>query len=71
MVTYIRRFNSSTGYFFFDTDFVAEDAKIGLAETKLAIIPGGGGTQNLTRLIGPSKAKEMIFTGKKPIIDRS
>ena len=56
---------------FSDTDFVAEDAKIGLAETKLAIIPGGGGTQNLTRLIGPSKAKEMIFTGKKPIIDRS
>jgi len=47
-----------------DMRIASDDARIGLAEAKLAIIPGGGGTQNLTRLIGPSKAKEMIFTGR-------
>ena len=41
-----------------------ENAKIGFPETKLAIIPGAGGTQRLSRLVGPAKAKELIFTGK-------
>ena len=42
----------------------SSDAKIGLVETRLAIIPGGGGTQRLPRLIGSAKAKEFIFTAK-------
>ena len=37
---------------------------MGVTETKLAIIPGGGGTQNLTRLVGVAKAKELAFTAR-------
>lgn len=40
---------------------------MGLVETKLAIIPGAGGTQRLPRLINPAVAKELIYTAK--IID--
>jgi methylglutaconyl-CoA hydratase len=47
-----------------DVRVLAQDAKIGLAETALAIIPGAGGTQRLPRLIGPMRAKRWIFTGR-------
>ena len=40
------------------------DVKMGLVETKLAIIPGAGGTQRLPRIVGPAKAKELIYTAK-------
>jgi enoyl-CoA hydratase/carnithine racemase len=47
-----------------DLRLMAEDAKIGLRETALAIIPGAGGTQRLPRLIGPMKAKRWIFSAR-------
>ena len=48
-----------------DLRIASENASMGLTETRLAIIPGGGGTQRLPRLVGRSKAKEMIFTGSR------
>ncbi len=47
-----------------DLRILAEDAKIGLRETALAIIPGAGGTQRLPRLIGPARAKRWIFAAE-------
>ncbi|KAK6060233.1 enoyl-CoA hydratase/isomerase family protein [Cooperia oncophora] len=47
-----------------DIRVASSSAKIGLTETRLAIIPGAGGTQRLTRAVGPSMAKELIFTGR-------
>ncbi|MGI8900349.1 MAG: enoyl-CoA hydratase/isomerase family protein [Nocardioides sp.] len=47
-----------------DIRIAADDATLGQPEILLGIIPGAGGTQRLTRLIGPSKAKDIIFTGR-------
>jgi methylglutaconyl-CoA hydratase len=48
-------------------DFVvaSEDAVFGLTEVSLGIIPGGAGTQNLPRLIGRNRAKELIFSARR------
>ncbi|MCW3488779.1 enoyl-CoA hydratase/isomerase family protein [Dethiobacter alkaliphilus] len=48
-----------------DMIVAAEEAFLGLPEVGLGIIPGGGGTQNLPRIIGKNKAKELIYTGRK------
>ena len=47
-----------------DLRFAAEDAVLGQPEVLLGIIPGAGGTQRLTRLVGTAKAKDIIFTGR-------
>jgi enoyl-CoA hydratase/carnithine racemase len=47
-----------------DVRIAADDATLGQPEILLGIIPGAGGTQRLTRLVGPSKAKDLIFTGR-------
>src|SRR6266487_7181439 len=48
-----------------DIRIAAEDAQLGLTEINLAIIPGGGGTQRLPRVVGRGKALEMILTGMR------
>ena len=47
-----------------DVRFAADDATFGQPEVLLGIIPGAGGTQRLSRLVGPSRAKDIIFTGR-------
>lgn len=48
-----------------DIIVAGEAAQLGLPETRHSLIPGGGGTQNLPRLIGPALAKELIWTARR------
>ena len=47
-----------------DFRVVGESARLGQPEIQLGIIPGAGGTQRLARLVGPARAKDMVFTGR-------
>ena len=47
-----------------DFRVLADNAKIGQPEILLGIIPGAGGTQRLPRLVGPARAKDIIFSGR-------
>jgi enoyl-CoA hydratase len=48
-----------------DLRVAAEHARIGLTEVAPGVIPGGGGTQRLARLVGPARAKELLFTAAR------
>jgi enoyl-CoA hydratase/carnithine racemase len=48
-----------------DLRVASKNALMGLTETSLGIIPGGGGTQRLPRIVGLAKAKELIYTARK------
>ncbi|MDT0450813.1 enoyl-CoA hydratase/isomerase family protein [Streptomyces hesseae] len=54
-----------------DFRIAADNAKLGQPEILLGLIPGAGGTQRLARLIGPSKAKDLIFTGRQVKADEA
>jgi len=47
-----------------DLRVAATDARFGQPEIKLGLIPGAGGTQRLSRLVGPARAKDLVFTGR-------
>ncbi|WP_103501494.1 MULTISPECIES: enoyl-CoA hydratase/isomerase family protein [Streptomyces] len=48
-----------------DIRIAADNVRLGQPEVLLGLIPGAGGTQRLPRLVGPSKAKDLIFTGRQ------
>ncbi|MFF7332684.1 enoyl-CoA hydratase/isomerase family protein [Streptomyces sp. NPDC090306] len=54
-----------------DFRVAADNARLGQPEILLGLIPGAGGTQRLARLIGPSKAKDLIFTGRQVKADEA
>jgi enoyl-CoA hydratase/carnithine racemase len=54
-----------------DFRVAGEGAKVGQPEIQLGIIPGAGGTQRLARLVGPSKAKDLIFSGRHVAADEA
>ncbi|WP_030823677.1 enoyl-CoA hydratase/isomerase family protein [Streptomyces hygroscopicus] len=54
-----------------DFRIAAENAKLGQPEILLGLIPGAGGTQRLARLVGPAKAKDLIFTGRQVKADEA
>jgi enoyl-CoA hydratase len=54
-----------------DFRIASEKARLGQPEILLGIIPGGGGTQRLARLVGPSRAKDLIFTGRQVRADEA
>ena len=54
-----------------DVRFASTRAKFGQPEILLGIIPGGGGTQRLARLVGPARAKDLILTGRQVRADEA
>ncbi len=47
-----------------DLRIAVASARLGLPEVRLAVMPGSGGTQRITRIVGPARAKELILTGR-------
>ncbi|MGZ4798621.1 MAG: enoyl-CoA hydratase/isomerase family protein [Acidimicrobiia bacterium] len=54
-----------------DLRVAADNAKVGQPEILLGIIPGAGGTQRLPRLVGPAKAKELVWSGRQVRADEA
>ncbi len=48
-----------------DLRYLAADGKVGQPEIGLGVIPGAGGTQRLTQLVGPGRARDLVYTGRQ------
>ena len=54
-----------------DLRYLAEDGKVGQPEIGLGVIPGAGGTQRLTQLVGPGRARELVYSGRQVASDEA
>ena len=54
-----------------DLRYLAEDGTVGQPEIQLGVIPGAGGTQRLTHLVGPGRAHELVYTGRQVPADQA
>jgi enoyl-CoA hydratase/carnithine racemase len=54
-----------------DFRYLADDAKVGQPEIKLGIIPGAGGTQRLTRIVGVPRARDLVYGGRQVDADEA
>ncbi len=54
-----------------DLRYLAEDGKVGQPEIQLGVIPGAGGTQRLTYLVGPGRARELVYSGRQVAADEA
>jgi enoyl-CoA hydratase len=52
-----------------DLRYLAEDGKVGQPEIRLGVIPGAGGTQRLTHLTGPGRARELVYSGRQVVAE--
>jgi enoyl-CoA hydratase/carnithine racemase len=54
-----------------DLRYLADDGTVGQPEIRLGVIPGAGGTQRLAHLVGPGRARELVYTGRQVSADES
>ena len=54
-----------------DLRYLASDATLGQPEIKLGVIPGAGGTQRLVHLVGPGRARELVYSGRSVAADEA
>ncbi len=54
-----------------DFRYLADDAKVGQPEINLGIIPGAGGTQRLTRIVGVGRARDLVYSGRQVAADEA
>ncbi len=54
-----------------DLRYLADDGTVGQPEIRLGVIPGAGGTQRLTHLVGPGRARELVYTGRQVPADQA